>query len=109
MFKNPLWHPGICDQSKNSCVIHALNMFVGLPLFDTWEKFLALYTHRLKVCKDKVTEDIRLRGISINHVQRLIFFYKEDLWMTPNLTHCFERRDMYAFIQRNFDFDEFFV
>jgi hypothetical protein len=84
-------------------------MYCGMPLFDTWEKFLVLYAKRIKLSKDYVTEDVRLRGISLNYVSKLIFYPKENIWLTPSLKHCYDRDSMRVFIKRGYTFDSYFV
>lgn len=48
-------------------------MFIGCPLFDTYEKFVEWYSFRLKKCYAEVYEDVLLFGASLKKVRRLIY------------------------------------
>ena len=64
MFKNPLWHPGVVDETKHFCWIHGLNLYSDGPIFDTAEKFCELYVKRTHGAKNFALTDIELKGVS---------------------------------------------
>ena len=57
----------------NRCVIDALNMYFGGPLYDTWEKFLEYYRYTKKMKKEFAPEDVKLRGISLSNFHNPVF------------------------------------
>lgn len=97
IFTESLWHPGYQDQSKYACLVHALNMFVGGPLFDTPEKFLSLYQSRSHMIRVRSPEFRWENGLSLKNLKKILYYEKVDTWLSPVLKYTATS----AFIQEN--------
>ena len=59
-------------QDVNRCVIDAINMYVGGPLYDTYEKFYEYYSYVKKMKKRQAPEDVAMNGVGIVNLHNLI-------------------------------------
>ncbi|KEJ83033.1 hypothetical protein OXYTRIMIC_251 [Oxytricha trifallax] len=89
LFPKAKWHPGRTDQNKFACVVHAINMFVGGPLFDSVEKFVALYQSRAHMVRTRQPEHLVEHGISLKNFHHILYDVKKDIWYTPKVIHSF--------------------
>ena len=80
LFKNALWHPGEQDQRFNDCVIHALNLYVGGPLFMSREHWCNVLSARRKIAKMGCLEDVRLHGVSLRNLNHIIYDSEFECW-----------------------------
>ena len=78
-------------------------MFVGMPLFDTWEKFLSIYIRTLKQRRTKSVEDIFFKGISMMNIRRMIYWEEKNVWLTPKLHKTHLKHDLKVYRDRNYN------
>ncbi|KEJ82909.1 hypothetical protein OXYTRIMIC_516 [Oxytricha trifallax] len=89
VFKNAYWHPGKQDQKTLTCFITASNMVAGGPLFDSPEKFHALYESRAHIQKNRKLEMPWEEGYSYKNLPYLFYDPNEDQWFSPIPTRVF--------------------
>ncbi|KEJ82854.1 hypothetical protein OXYTRIMIC_234 [Oxytricha trifallax] len=85
VFKEQLWHPGKIDQSLNACLIHAVNLMVGGPLFDVSSKFTQLYISRVHMTKQRQAEMHWEHGYSLKNLKHIIYDSRKKIWLSPKM------------------------
>lgn len=85
LFKERLWFPGKTDQKKHTCLIDAVNLYFGGPLFDTAEKFMALYQSRCHMVRTRMPEHSQLYGLSLKNLHHFYYNYHSNKWYSPKL------------------------
>ncbi|KEJ82503.1 Chromo domain containing protein [Oxytricha trifallax] len=86
IFKKPYWHPGKQDQSTLTCFITASNMVAGGPIFDSPQKFHALYESRTHMSNKRKLEMPWEEGYCYKNLPFLFFDPNDDQWYSPVFT-----------------------
>jgi hypothetical protein len=98
LFKELLWHPGKMDQSFNDCVIHAINMFVGGPLFMSREQWCRLYAARRRMSYNDIWEDVRLYGVNLRYLRFVIYDLGDETWYKIGLKGQIDRNLIVTYV-----------
>ncbi|KEJ83160.1 hypothetical protein OXYTRIMIC_016 [Oxytricha trifallax] len=89
IFKKAYWHPGKQDQSTLTCFITASNMVAGGALFDSPEKFHALYESRTHMSNKRKLEMPWEEGYCYKNLPFLFYDPNIDQWYSPIFTRAF--------------------
>ena len=103
IFKYKGWHPGKMSQKNNDCLPHSLNMLVGGPLFTTRGEFSRLYAARRKTSFLDAREDIRLWGVSLKTLRKIIYDPNDNKWFKLILKYVIKRDLIDTYIFSNDD------
>ena len=60
------------EQTGERCVIDAINMYFGGPLYDTSEKFIEYYAFTKKMKTSFVPEDVELKGVNLINMHNIV-------------------------------------